>query len=243
MKFVKGSEMIEKNFQQKIRAIVCDADHTLYKLSSQEAYSKMFSFLSQKTGIKKCVIEITFKEEMRKLLSSTEAKNPEKRKRDNFLKYVLNKLNVELPENEIRKVIEMFWNEACKTLKPNECVFEFLEKTRKKGITLGVFTDEFRENLIKKLNRVFGEWKRYFDFLITPEDTGEMKPSEKYYEKILEITRCSSEKILVIGDSWERDLMLAKQYGMITVLISEKYEGNPDIYAKSFCELIKALVW
>ncbi len=235
--------MEEKNFQQKIRAVVCDADHTLYKLSSQEAYSKMFSFLSQKTETKKRVIEITFKEELRKLLSSPEAKNPEKRKRDNFLKYVLNKLNVELPENEIRKVIEMFWNEVCKTLEPNECVFIFLEKTRKRGITLGVFTDEFRENLVKKLNRIFGEWKRYFDFLITPEDTGEMKPSEKYYEKILEITRCSSEEILVIGDSWERDLMLAKQYGMITVLISEKYEGNPDIYVKSFCELIKTLGW
>ncbi len=243
MKLVKRSEMGEKNFQQKIRAVVCDADHTLYKLSSQEAYSKMFSFLSEKTGIKKCVIEITFKDELKKLLSSPEAKNPEKRKRDNFLKYILNKLNVEVSENEIIKAIEIFWNDVCKTLEPNESVFEFLEKTGKRGITLGVFTDEFRKNLIKKLNRVFGEWEKYFDFLITPEDTGEMKPSEKYYEKILEITRCSPEKILVIGDSWERDLMLAKQYGMITVLISEKYEGDPDIYAKDFCELIKALGW
>jgi len=230
------------NFSE-IRAVVCDADHTLYELSSQEAYSKMFSFLSEKTGIKKCVIEITFKEELRKLLSSPEAKNPEKRKRDNFLKHVLNKLNVKFSENEMKRAIEIFWDEVCKTLEPNECVYDFLEKTKKKGITLGIFTDEFRENLIRKLNKVFGEWERYFDFLITPEDTGEMKPSEKYYEKILKITKHSSEKILVIGDSWERDLMFAKQYGMITVLISEKYEGNPDIYAKNFCELLKALRW
>lgn len=232
---------MKEKYSQEIRAVVCDADHTLYKLSSQEAYSKMFSFLSEKTGIKKCVIEITFKKEREKLLFSTEAKNPEKRERKNFLKYVLNKLNVKLPENEIRKAIEMFWGEVCKTLEPNDCVYDFLEKIKKKGITLGVFTDEFRENLIRKLNKVFGEWERYFDFLITPEDTGEMKPSEKYYEKILEITRYSPEKILVIGDSWEKDLMLAKQYGMITILVSEKYEGNPDIYAKSFCELIKVL--
>ncbi|HIE41419.1 MAG TPA: HAD family hydrolase, partial [Candidatus Aenigmarchaeota archaeon] len=117
-----------------------------------------------------------------------------------------------------------------------EGVIEFLEKY-KDSYTIGIFTDEFKEIVEKKLEKVFGKWKKYFKFLITPEITNEMKPSEKYYDKILEITNVKEKEVAVFGNSWEKDLRIAKDKGIFTVLISNKKKGFPDIFVKDFKEL------
>ena len=147
----------------------------------------------------------------------------------------LDKLGVEYSEELIKDALKIFWEEVLNTVTPKNGVIEFVEKHKDKCII--VFTDEFREIVEKKLEKIFGNWKKYFRFLITPEITKEMKPSEKYYEKILEITKAKPEEIIVIGDSWKRDLKIAREIGMKTVLISEEKQGNPDIFVKDFKDL------
>ena len=218
----------------KIKAIAIDADHTLYELNTKTAYEKFFSYLSGKLNVNRNILEKTFLEITEQVKKS---KNPEERKREYCLKKTLDKLGIEYSEELIKDALKIFWEEVLNTITPKNGVIEFVEKHKDKYII--VFTDEFREIVEKKLEKIFGNWKKYFRFLITPEITKEMKPSEKYYEKILEITKAKPEEIIVIGDSWERDLKIAKEMGMKTVLISEEKQGFPEIFVKDFKELEK----
>lgn len=220
----------------KIKVIAIDADHTLYEIFTEKAYEKFFSYLSKELDIEAETLKEVFFEKLEEI---KKLKEPEKRRREYCLKKTLEKLNVKYSQDIISSSLKIFWNEVLNSLKPKKGVIDFVEKCSKNYI-LGVFTDEFKEIVEEKLEKVFGNWKEYFKFLITPEDVGEMKPSEKYYEKTLEITKARAEEIAVIGDSWERDLKIAKEKGMVTILIAEKKEGNPDFFVKDFEELEKS---
>ncbi len=222
----------------KIKAIFFDADHTLYEIpesAKKKAYEKFFSFLSKELKIPRENLEKTFFEVIEKVKKS---KKPEKRRREYCLKKVLEKLGVEENENTNNKALEIFWEEILKGIKPKKGVLEFIQEMKKRYI-LGIFTDEFCRIVEKKLEKIFGNRKKYFKFLITPELTREMKPSLKFYEKILELTKLKPEEILVVGDSWERDLALAKKIGMKTALIAKERAGKPEYFAKNFEEFRK----
>jgi len=218
--------------KQKYKVIAVDADNTLYELNAKPAYERFFSYLSEKLNINRDILEKTFLEVVGQVKKS---KNPEERKREYSLKKTLDKLGVKYSEELIKESLKIFWDEVLNTITPKNGVIEFIEKHKDKYII--VFTDEFKEIVEKKLEKAFGDWRKYFRYLITPEVTKEMKPSEKYYKKILEITKAKPEEIIVIGDSWEKDLKIAKDMGMKTVLISEEKQGDPDVFVKDFKEL------
>lgn len=223
----------------QIKVIAIDADHTLYELDTKLAYEKFFSYLSEKLNVKREILEKSFLETLEEVKKS---KKPEERRREYCLKKTLDKLGVKYSDEVVLSSLRIFWVEVLNSLAPKNGVIEFVQKYKDK-YTIGIFTDEFREIVERKLEKVFGNWKECFKFLITPEATKEMKPSEKYYERILEITKARAEEVAVIGDSWERDLKIAKEKGMITVLVSNEKEGSPDIFVKDFKELEKKKVF
>jgi len=55
-----------------------------------------------------------------------------------------------------------------------------------------------------------------FDTVVTFDDTGEWKPSPKPFELALKRLKLAPEETIMIGDWVERDLVGAKQLGMIT---------------------------
>ena len=220
----------------KVKVIVIDADHTLHefdKKKKERAYREFYKYLSKKLNIQQEIIGKFFLETVGEI---KESKNPKERKREYSLKKTLDKLGLEYSEEIIINSLKIFWNELLNSIIVKEGVIEFLEKY-KDSYTIGIFTDEFKEIVEKKLEKVFGKWKKYFKFLITPEITNEMKPSEKYYDKILEITNVKEKEVAVFGNSWEKDLRIAKDKGIFTVLISNKKKGFPDIFVKDFKEL------
>ncbi len=219
----------------KIKAIFFDADHTLYEIpedAKKKAYEKFFSFLSEELKIEREILEKAFFEILEKVKKS---KNPEKRRREYCLRKVLKKLHADADKSIIHEALKIFWNAIIENIKPKRGVLKFVQEMQKHH-SLGIFTDEFYEIVEKKLEKIFGNREKYFRFLITPEITGEMKPSPKFYEKILELTKLKPEEILVVGDSWERDLALAKKFGMKTALIAVSKEGEPDFFARDFEE-------
>jgi putative hydrolase of the HAD superfamily len=59
--------------------------------------------------------------------------------------------------------------------------------------------------------------EHYFDFVITPEDTGEKKPSPKPFRLATKLLGVNSGEILMVGDWVERDIVGAKSSGIRTV--------------------------
>lgn len=205
-----------------LKAIIFDADGTLYNVKTKRAYFLAADFLRAKTGISAKKINAEWKKTVDEIKSSSEdAANPEKRQRKYALKKTLLRLGVgkEKIDSLIQEALDIFWGAVIEDLEIFPAVSETMEILAKK-YAIAVASEEFRENLIPKLVRVFGDWKKYFKILITPEETGAMKPSEKYYLKAMEKLNFKSEEIMAVGDSDERDLLPAKRLGIKTLKIS-----------------------
>jgi len=224
----------------EIRVIAFDADHTLYEIPEsvkKRAHEKFFSFLEKETGIEREVIAKKFFEIFDNVLNSQHARNPACRKREFLTEKTLQALGSGAKRDTVSKAVEIFWKEIFRGLEKKRCVEKTVKELSGKFV-LCVFTDEFEKIVQGKLQTIFGrEWETLFEFLVTPEVTKEMKPSERYYEEIKRKTGAREEEIVVVGDSWERDLKIAKTLGMKTVLVKDRKEGKPDFYVKDFCEL------
>jgi HAD superfamily hydrolase (TIGR01549 family) len=205
-----------------IKAIIFDADGTLYNAKTQRAYSLSAEFLSKKTGIPRETINTELKKTINDIKSTSHGLfDPEKRQR----KYALEKtlLNLGAEKEKIvflvPEALNIFWNTAIRDLEIFPEVAEVLGKLAGK-YDLVVTSEEFRDNLILKLDHVFGGWKKYFKILITPEETGIMKPSEKYYLKAMEKLDLRASEIFAVGDSEERDIEPAKKLGIKALKIT-----------------------
>ena len=76
---------------------------------------------------------------------------------------------------------------------------------------LHIITNGFNEVQYQKIEN--SGLTKYFDKIITSEDAGVKKPNRIIFDYALEITKATSEESIMIGDSWEADIMGAKDAG------------------------------
>lgn len=221
-----------------IKAIIFDADGTLYKLNKERAKKELFKFLEEKTKMDANELKEKWKEMKKELLSSSDRFNPEKRRREYLLKKLLEYFNIEQEyiDQLVKEALDLFWFIILTDIEPMPHVVEVVNNLSAR-FSLIVSSEEFRNILERKLNKIFVNWKDYFKFLITPEDTGTMKPSKKFYEIALNCLNVKPENVLVVGNSWEKDLIPAKELKIKTILIGDLKEGEPDFWIKSLEEL------
>ena len=219
--------------------MIFDADHTLYDINTAEAYDNMFEYLANELKAEKSVVERVWREHVRNLLTSRESRNPDKRRRDYALYILLGQFDI-IDDSDVKRItneaLEVFWHSVLRSLRPKKGLNLVLAELRKR-FTLCVASDEFSEHLEKKLDATVPAWRKIFRMIVTPEKTGVMKPSRRYYSLILLEVGVKPEECVVVGDSWQRDLRPAKQLGMKTVLIAERKEGSPDAIISNISEL------
>lgn len=205
-----------------IKAIIFDADGTLYGVRTTRAYQAAADFLGHRAGVKADKILAEWKNAIDKIRYSVSGfRDPQKRDRRYALKKALEKFELSGKNKDkiIGEALDIFWRTAIEDLEVSPfCVSAI--KELKKNYKLAVVSEEFRENLVRKLDRVFGSWEKYFKFLITPEDTGVMKPSEKYYIEAMKRLKLSESEILAVGDSEERDIAPARILGIKTLIFN-----------------------
>lgn len=84
----------------------------------------------------------------------------------------------------------------------------------KMGIRMGVVSDAPR---LPVWLRIVGlGLHHYFENVVSYDDTGERKPSTKPFKKILELMKLKPSEALMLGDWAERDIVGAKNVGMLT---------------------------
>ena len=126
-------------------------------------------------------------------------------------------------------------------LKPYPGVVETLQKLRKKGLKLAVVSDGVRLKAWMRLNAAGLD--KYFDTVVTYEDTGKKKPAPEPFLAALKALKVKPEEALMVGDWPERDIEGAKRLEIKTCLIKhENQKDKPDIKAdyeiKRFEELL-----
>ena len=227
-----------------IKAIIFDADHTLYSIDAKNAYHKMFSYLSEESGLDPVQIKTVWRKQLCAVLESSDSRDIHKRKREYILGLTLDQLDVE--KNKIgvmvEKALDIFWSAVVDALSEKPHTLETIKILRGKGdISLVIASDEYEKYLEMKLNKIFGEWEKYFEFLISSEVAGELKPSDKYWEIALEKLGVAPSEVAVVGDSWIRDLESPSRMGMVTILLSDEKKGNPDFFISDISELENVL--
>lgn len=84
----------------------------------------------------------------------------------------------------------------------------------KSGIKLGVVSDAPSREAWMRI--YYLNLYHFFDVVITFDDTGERKPSEKPFKMSLEKLRLNPDETIMVGDWPDRDVVGAKKIGMYT---------------------------
>jgi putative hydrolase of the HAD superfamily len=97
--------------------------------------------------------------------------------------------------------------------------------------------------MIEALKRVGAE--KYFHHFFTSKDLGYQKPDKRFFTSITEKVNVEPMQCIMIGDSYEKDIIGAKAVGMKTILFNEKkiLSDFPDAdkIITSMKELAKAI--
>src|SRR5258708_38719185 len=101
-----------------------------------------------------------------------------------------------------------------------------LEALKHAGYRMGVVSNFYGN--IETLCREFG-YNTFFSVLIDSAVEGVSKPDPKIYTLALERLRTPAEKVLMVGDNFDRDILPAKALGMKTAwLIGDQKRTPPD---------------
>jgi len=95
------------------------------------------------------------------------------------------------------------------------------------GLKVGVVSDAPAEQCYNRLARL--NLIPWLDVVVTYDDTGEYKPSEKPFLLALERLALSPREVLYVGDWPQKDIVGAKKVGLITVFARwGEHKDAPD---------------
>jgi len=223
-----------------IKAIIFDADKTLYSINTEGAYAELYKYIASQVDDNITKIRDRHKE----LKESVKHElDPKKRNYEYPISILLSEYDKDT-KDIIREAMRIFWDKIIDDLEETPTTIITILELKDK-YALAITSDEFRPVLEKKLERIFRSHIDSFSFIITPEDTGTMKPSKTYYELALKKLKVKPEEAIVVGDSYQRDLAPAKTLGIKTVLLANTEDsdkdGNPDFRINKMIELKKII--
>jgi YjjG family noncanonical pyrimidine nucleotidase len=123
--------------------------------------------------------------------------------------------SLELNQTPLRGIGD-FLNDAYLTEMPKQLklvpgaikVLDYLHHKYK----MAIITNGFREVQADKLLQT--GMKKYFDKVIISEEVGAQKPHRQIFEHAVKSLNAPKKKSLMIGDSWDADIVGALQFGM-----------------------------
>lgn len=69
----------------------------------------------------------------------------------------------------------------------------------------------------------------YIDEFIWSFEVGAVKPDRKIFAALCQRLGCLPMRVLMVGDSWEADVMGGSQFGMPTLFVDRLHENDPSL--------------
>lgn len=110
---------------------------------------------------------------------------------------------------------KLYWNTLIDNIIPEKGLREFMEYIKSLNIKIGVGTNMTAYMQYKKLEKL--GVSKYIDFIVTSEEVGCEKPSEKFFEYCIEKSTFKPSECIFIGDSFKNDVEGAIKCGMKAV--------------------------
>jgi len=215
-----------------IRAVLFDADNTFYdsRESARRADLAAMKYLSKLCGADQ---QKLFKEWMLIVKGVKKSKSPEVRHRKYSYSLLLKEHGAD--EKISEEMYEIFFENFLRRIKLFRNVAKTLGELKEMGLTLVIVSEDFREQLEKKMKSLGIE--NFFDLVVTCDDVGVMKPDKKYYDVVRSSLKIPFEDILAVGDSFEKDLEMPKKLKMKTVLVFGK-DGRSGFSINDFGKIV-----
>ena len=105
---------------------------------------------------------------------------------------------------------------------------ELLEYLTQKNYNLHIITNGFDEVQYVKLKKSKIDF--YFNTVTTSEDVGVKKPNPKVFKHALSLANVQASASVMIGDTFEADILGAESVGMHTLFFNYRNEKVPDNY-------------
>lgn len=125
---------------------------------------------------------------------------------------------------EISDFNEMYMTKFSEMIYPYDESHEIIEYLYNKGYKIAVATNGL--NKLQKpriLNTSFG---KYFNIIMTSEESGYSKPNPKIFDDIIKELGVNKDNALVIGDSLKHDILGANNTGIESVWFNQRNQFN-----------------
>ena len=119
---------------------------------------------------------------------------------------------------------EAYLTEMPKQLKLVPGALEVLDYLHHK-YSMSIITNGFREVQVDKLIQT--GLHKYFEKVFISEEVGAQKPHKKIFEHAVKSMNAPKKKSLMVGDSWDADIVGAMQFGMDQVYYCPLPEKRP----------------
>ena len=96
---------------------------------------------------------------------------------------------------------------------------------------MAIITNGFREVQVDKLDQ--SGLKKYFDKMFISEEVGAQKPHKLIFEHAVKSMNAPKKKSLMIGDSWDADIVGAMQFGMDQVYFCPNPEKLASLHEET----------
>lgn len=121
-------------------------------------------------------------------------------------------LNIEsayLPAYEYEK---LYWDTFITNMQPDAQAQQFLELCFENNIPVCLVTDMQAHFQVRKLQQM--DLIKYIQHFVTSEDAGIEKPSPQIFSKALGKLNMDKSQVIMIGDSYKKDIVGADNYGI-----------------------------
>tara|TARA_R110000796_G_scaffold77799_6_gene173835 strand:- start:11976 stop:12665 length:690 start_codon:yes stop_codon:yes gene_type:complete len=205
-----------------IKNLILDLDNTLY--GYDPPHKKALSAVLETFSIKFDISKEQTKQSFERARQNTHLELPARAASHNRLLYVQKMLEYN-GLNSMKYALEfyeLYWRTFLENMALFESVIDYLETNRSKGGKVCILTDltaHIQYRKIEKLGLV-----KYVDFLVTSEEVGVEKPHPSMFAKALQKLECENFEALMIGDSWNKDIIGANALGIQSIWINHKKE-------------------
>lgn len=198
--------------QMNIKHIFFDLDHTLWDFETNSAKTFEKIFRDNEIGT-----DVTIFLNYYRLINFEywrlyrNEKISKEKLRYGRLKDTFDKINYEISDDLIDKLSDQYLKFLPLFNEVFEGTFEILDYLKQK-YQLHIITNGFSEVQSDKMKN--SRLDSYFDKIITSESVGVKKPNPKIFEYALQVANATKKESIMIGDSWEADIIGAKDFGI-----------------------------
>lgn len=219
------------NYSTMIKAVIFDLDNTLIDfMSMKKAASAAAANAMITAGLK------DYPEDLADTLFSFYLDHGIESD-DAFENYLLQEYNA-VNYRILAAAVNAYLKEKYLHLNPYPGVVDTLEEFKRQGFMLGVVSDGLRLKAWMRLNEAGLD--KYFDAVVTYDDTGRQKPAREPFLRICDELGVIPEECLMVGDWPERDIQGGKLAGMRTCLAKYGQMGHAaaDYEIEDFADLL-----